>query len=78
MGGQRLDRVSGQSGQRSVHLVGKKLNDFSRLSFTFFDSVRPVQYGKFRYFSKWLKFLYFFMGILYYYFILDSKKNIYI
>ena len=76
-GGQQVDRVSGQSGQKSVHLVEKKWRDFNRLSLTLFDSVRVVQYRKFRYFSKWLKFLYLFWGILYYYFILDSNKKIY-
>lgn len=76
-GGQRLDRASGQSGQKSVHLVKKKLSDFSRLSLTLFDSVRFVQYGKFGYFSKWLKSCTFFWDILYYYFIMDSNKKIY-
>lgn len=72
-----MDRASGQSGQKSVHLVEKKLSDFSRLSLTLFNSVRFVQYGKFRYFSKWLKSCTFFWGILYYYFIMDSNKKIY-
>lgn len=76
-GGQRLDRSGGQSGQKSVHLGQKKFNDSNRLSFTFFDSVRFVQYGKFRYFSKWLESCTFFWGILYYYFIMDSNKKIY-
>ena len=75
--GQRLDRAGGQSGQKSVHLVKKKLSDFNRLALTLFDSVRFVQYGKFRYFSKWLKSCTFFWDILYYYFILDSNKKIY-
>lgn len=66
-GGQRLDRSGGQSGQKSVHLVEKKLSDFNGLSLTVFYSVRFVQYGKFRYFSKWLKFLYFFIPNYYIY-----------
>lgn len=69
--------ASGQSGQKSVHLAEKKWRDFSTLQGDFLASVHSVQYEKFRYFSKWLKFLYFFMGILYYYFILDSNKKIY-
>lgn len=40
MGGPLVDRVSGQSGQKSVHLVEKKFNDSNRLSFTFFNSVQ--------------------------------------
>lgn len=72
-----MDRAGGQSGQKSVHLAEKKLSDFSRLSLTVFDSVRFVQYGKFGYFSKWLKSCTFFWGILYYYFTLDSNKKIY-
>ena len=67
-----MDRASGQSGQKSVHLVEKKLSDFNRLSLTVFDSVHFVQYGKFRYFSKWLKFLYFFLSN-YYIFILFGQ-----
>lgn len=65
--GQWVDRASGQSGQKSVHLCRKKLSDFNRLSLTLFNSVRPVQYRKFRYFSKWLKFLYFFIPNYYIY-----------
>ena len=72
MGGQRLDRAGGQSGQKSVHLVEKKCSDFNRLSLTLFNSVRPVQYRKFRHFSKWLKFLYFFIPN-YYIFILFGQ-----
>lgn len=70
--------AGGQSGQKSVHLIKKKLSDFSRLSLTVFDSVRPVQYRKFRYFSKWLESCTFLSLITIYLFYLDSKKNIYI
>lgn len=77
----RLDRgwteAGGQSGQKSVHLAKKKWRDSSTLQGSFLASVHSVQYGKFRHFSKWLKSCTFFWGILYYYFILDNKKNIY-
>ena len=46
MGGQQVDRAGGQSGQKSVHLVKKKFNDFNRLSLTVFDSVQYCHLGK--------------------------------
>lgn len=46
MAGQWLDRASGQSGQKSVHLVEKKFNDFSGLPLTVFDSVQYCHLGK--------------------------------
>lgn len=44
--GQRVDRTGGQSGQKSVHLVEKKLSDFSGLSLTLFYSVQYCHLGK--------------------------------
>lgn len=46
MGGQRVDRASGQSGQKSVHLGQKKFNEIKGLSLTLFDSVQYCHLGK--------------------------------